>query len=325
MFQLTKLPIKQLLLLITSFIFCFNLAAQQEDIKKSPVSTDQPAISATQENTGETPTSSETPADESSSLADKKSTIVKPIDFLQQQQEDIKHYLEPDTIKPILVGMKEHITLLNLNKTGVAKGVMILLPDWQQNATGSNSINFLRKQLPKKGWTTITIQPLTKPDNYPSQAIEREKKIEDNKKALIDYQDEMGLLLKQINEKAKDYPGVIVIIAEGSNGALLTNIYQQEIVELPTALILLSSFLPTMEDNKTVAASITQLPIPVLDLLLSRDNRYVEQAAQLRADAVKQEMKPYYRQKKIHNITPNHYPTDSLLKEINGWLSSVGW
>lgn len=329
---LERRSINILLVFSSVFILCFNALAQQENENPAAVSQEQ-----TTENSDTKKTTPQKPVEQSSekiaeqktgqaqTIINKPAEIAEPISFLQQQQQDIKHYLEPDIIKPLLVGMKEHVTLLEVNKTGIAKGVMILLPDWQKNATGSNALNFLRQQLPKQGWTTMTIQPPAKPDNYPSNASERDKRIENNQKALTDYQDDLGLLLKQIDEKAKEYPGVIVVISEGSNGALLNNIYQQQIVAMPAALILLSSFLPTLEDNKTVASSITQLSIPVLDLTLYRDNRHVKPAAQLRSDAVKQEMKPYYRQKQLHNITPSYYPNDSLIKEINGWLASIGW
>lgn len=336
MSQHQRLTMKLLLIFTTVFILCFAASAQQENEKSAPI-TQEPEKKAEDANSTEPQASSEQPsekptetvvdktAEQTQAPIEKPLVIAEPISFLQQQQEDIKHYLEPDIIKPMLVGMKEHVTLVEVNKTGIAKGVMILLPDWQQNATGSNALNFLRLELPQQGWTTITIQPPAKPENYPSHANERDKRIEENQKALTDYQDDLGLLLKQIDEKAKEYPGVIVVISEGSNGAVLTNIYQKQLVAMPTALILLSSFLPTTEDNKTVASSITQLSIPVLDLTLYRDNRYVNPAAQLRSDAVKQEMKPYYRQKQLHNITPSYYPNDLLIKEINGWLASIGW
>lgn len=262
---------------------------------------------------------------QTSDPVEKSATLAPPIKFLQQQHDDIKHYLEPDIINSILVGMKEHVLLISLNKTGIAKGVVILLPDWQQGATSSKALNHLRLQFPKQGWTTIAIQPPAKPDNYPSIAIDHDKQIEFNQKALTDYQNDLAEVLKQVTEKANEYPGIIVTISEGSNAALLTNIYHQELVAAPSALVLLSSFLPTAEANKMVAESISQLAMPVLDLTLFRDNIYVNNAAQLRSDAVKQEMKPHYRQKQLHNINPNYYPKAMLLKEINGWLAAIGW
>ena len=83
--------------------------------------------------------------------------------------------------------------------------------------------------------------------------------------------------------------------------------------------------MPTIADTQTTANSITQLSIPVLDLTLYRDNIHVAAAAKRRFDAVKQEMKPHYRQKQLHNITPSQYPKKLLLKEINGWLAAIGW
>ena len=156
-----------------------TLHAQEGGETKDPATQEQTKQKAEEK-------SEQTPPSSDNTVASKTPKIAPPADFLQQQQDDINHYIEPSIINSMLIGMKEHITLLELNKTSTAKGVIILLPDWQQSATRSNAINFLRKQLPEQGWTTMTIQPPNKPENYPSYAPTPEKRIENNQKTLTD-------------------------------------------------------------------------------------------------------------------------------------------
>ena len=105
-----------------------------------------------------------------------KIEIVAPINSIDQKKNDLSHYLSEQTVQTILAGPDDHITLVETNSTANNKGVMILLPDWQQNAASPKAINHLRAQLPQQGWTTISIQPPNKPENYPSQAINKEER-----------------------------------------------------------------------------------------------------------------------------------------------------
>ncbi|MEW6990221.1 DUF3530 family protein [Colwelliaceae bacterium 6441] len=251
--------------------------------------------------------------------------IIAPTNAFKNKESDLKHYLPEKIIHPLLVGPEDHITLINTNNTENNKGIMVLLPDWQQTAASPKALNALRKVLPDQGWTTISVLPPNKPLNYPSQMIDKKQREEENKTSLEEYQQKLAKILTAVTEKAKTFPGIIVVVAEGHNAALLFNIYQQELSELPTALVILSAHLNDDLANLSSATSLSQLELPVLDLHLSADNYLVSKNIKLRKKLVNKELKSNFRQKKIYNIQTSYYPKDSLIKEINGWLKFIGW
>jgi hypothetical protein len=223
----------------------------------------------------------------------------------------------------MLAGADDFITLIHENTASNQKGVMILLPDWQMSATSSSALNYLRETLPNQGWTTITIQPPSKPDGYPSRALKFIQKNEENKKLLDQYQDKLVLIMNAVMDKAKDYPGIFVVVSKGSHAALLGDLYSKGKLEAPSAMVMLSNYMLT--DAQAFAEILAQSDVPVLDLYLSRDQQLVESNAVLRKAQAKKEMKVYYRQARLHNNQVGYYPERSLLIAINGWLKSIGW
>ena len=120
-------------------------------------------------------------------------------------------------------------------------------------------------------------------------------------------------------------PGLFIFISEGNNAGLITEIINQEGSTIPNALVILSAYRETEKENLRFAKNIAMTEIPVLDLILSKDNPRVKPSATLRKTQTEKELKVIYRQKLIHNLTPNYYPEVALTKEIRGWLKSIGW
>lgn len=255
----------------------------------------------------------------------KVNTIINaPIDAFSQQQQDIEHYLKEE-ISPLLVGSDKYLIAINKHKTPINKGVMVLIPDWQQSLATPNALNQLREDIPNYGWTTITLHPPHKPENYPSQALLAEDRDTQNSENLALYNKKLADIMLKVIEQAKNYPGVIVIVAEGSHAALMIDAYQQRLLPSPSAIVMLSSYMPTMAENNKIAQQLAMTDYPVLDLYLKRDNRLVIANAKLRKDAAKREMKVSYRQKQLNNRTTGYYPQKTLAKEVVSWLRSIGW
>lgn len=258
-------------------------------------------------------------------------TIPLPIALDQQYKADLKHYLPSTKVNPILVGTQEYITLINENSSPNNKGVVILIPDWQQGAVNPKAINFLRKSLPNQGWTTISIQPNAKPDNYPSIALELTTQNEENKTKLDDYKINFSAMIKALISKAKEYPGIVIMVAQGNHGAILIEILaSNDTLQAPNAIVLLSSYVLTGnklldEGNSRFAKTLANSEPPVLDLYLKHDNAIVIDKAPQRLALAKQEMKVYYRQRQLNNTAMGFYPEQALLIQINSWLKSIGW
>lgn len=259
-----------------------------------------------------------------------KPAIEKPIEQSIQHTNDLEHYVESEQLKPLLAGPDKYLTLIKKNTNANTKGVAILLPEWQQGATNPKAINFLRNSLPSQGWTTIAIQPNNKPENYPSTALGKDEKQKENQTTLTEYKQKLSSLINSMMNTAKEYPGIVLMIAEGNNAALLVDIYDEENGELPNALILLSSYRQNSnefinKDNETFALQLASTEFPVLDLYLKNDNSLVSAKAIERNNVAKQEMKVYYRQRQLNNTITGYYPEKELLSQINSWLKAVGW
>ncbi len=303
----------------------FTALAQQDEQSNNENTVSQ--MTSEPQNTPEKLTTNE--------VKDQTIPVPPPISLTLQHQEDIKHYLTPNKIKPLLAGTEEYITLVTENTSVNNKGVAILLPDWQQGATNPKAINYLRKQLPIHGWTTISIQPMSKPNNYPSNALKISEQQEENKAILNEYKNRLGMLMNAVIEKAKESPGMIMIIAQGNHGAMLVDLLNQEnkssiITQPPNALILISSYVLSsnifLDDTNTVfAKQLANSEYPVLDLYLKYDNPIVISKAKQRLMLSKQEMKAYYRQRQLNNTIMGYYPEQALFTQIKSWLTAIGW
>jgi len=265
---------------------------------------------------------------------EKQVTIPSPASVEQQHKEDLTHYFPTNRVAPILAGPDDYLTLVDENTSINNKGVAILLPDWQQGAVNPKAINFLRKTLPNQGWTTISIQPANKPKNYPSKALKISEQQKANKIIIDEYKTKLTALINAVLTKSKDYPGIVIIIAQGNHGGMLVDIFDQQSSDqnstTPNALILLSSYLLNSnelidETNTAFAKTLAYSEYPILDLYLKYDNPIVLDKAAQRLAIANQELKAYYRQRQINNMATGYYPEQELLIQINSWLKAIGW
>lgn len=259
-----------------------------------------------------------------------KVAIPSPVSVELQHKADITHYFPTNRVTPILAGPDNYLTLVNENTSVNNKGVAILLPDWQQGAVSPKAINFLRTALPKQGWTTISIQPANKPSDFPSKALKISDQKLANKTIIDDYKAKLSTLINAVLTKSKDYPGIVIIIAQGNHGGMLVDIFDQQNSTMPNALILLSSYLLNSselidETNTAFAKALADSEYPVLDLYLKYDNPIVLDKTAQRLVIANQELKAYYRQRQINNNATGYYPEQELLIQINSWLKSIGW
>lgn len=324
MLALTKLIIHKLTLLkLTVSVFLLILVsgtalAQQDEKTTSAQKTPQTDVASKSD--GET---------KSNAIA-----IPSPISLTQQHKADLKHYLPPDKVTPLLAGPDDYITLITEYSSINNKGVAILLPDWQQGATSPKGINFLRNTLPQQGWTTMSIQPSSKPEGYPSKALKMSELRQENKIIIDAYKIKFNAMINAVIDKSKEYPGMVIVIAQGHHGALLVDLLAQQSSNqastMVNAVILLSSYVLTSDElseqgNTHFAKTLAYSEYPVLDLYLRHDNPIVLDKTKQRLALSKQEMKVYYRQRQLNNTAMGYYPEQELLTQINSWLKSIGW
>ncbi len=255
--------------------------------------------------------------------------FTEPVSQVEQYHQDIKHYHATAEIHPLLVGTEKYITLIKKQTATVNKGVMILLPDWQQGANSPKAMNYLRNELPALGWNTIAIQPESQPNNYPSKALTRDEQTKDNERIINIYKNKLSALFNAVMNAAKQFPGAVVVVAQGNNAAMLVELYKKESTEQPDALVMLSSFRKSSphlidEINEQFAHHVAASDLPILDLYLRYDNAIVLAKAKQRKLFAQQEKKVYFRQRQINNTAAGYYPDKELVKQITGWLKVIG-
>lgn len=251
--------------------------------------------------------------------------IPHPISHFEQHKQDLNHYLSMSKTQLINTGSNEYILIEETSSTKNNKGVAILIPDWQQGVTNPKAINYLRKSLPNQGWSTFSVQAPNKPENYPSTASLLTELAEQNKMALMPYRNELKALVMKIMKKAMNYPGIFIVITQGSQAAMLVDLYKNNPDLSPTALVILSAGMSSTLENETFAKNVSISTLPILDLVLKKDNTLILNNAQLRKKYATKEVKVFYRQRTLNNMVSGYYPEKTLLVEINGWLKSIGW
>lgn len=311
---------------IISLFFLFaSYSAWTEEAPTNETSAKTEQQETTNDEAAQTKTEKTADSGKKSNKSSLHTKIKDPVNVFKQTKADIKHYLPNEEFEALLAGPDDYLISIEENHTAINKGVVILLPDWAIGMTTPKSINYLRKAFPESGWTTITIQPSFNPENYPSQALEEKKRLEENSQALKNYQMKLNQLMPAIMEKAKAYPGIFLVVAEGNHAAMLTNLYHENDEIIPSALILLSAYLPTLPEAETFAQNMADLEIPVLDLYLKHDHPQVRENALARKKHAEKEMKVYYRQSQLTNFSSSYFPNETLYKSIQGWLRAVGW
>lgn len=278
-----------------------------------------------QEDAAESENSNEEMKGSSKTIQRSDIKIPQPISHFEQHKQDLNHYLSMSKTQLINTGSNEYILIEETSSTKNNKGVAILIPDWQQGVTSPKAINYLRKSLPNQGWSTFSVQAPNKPQNYPSKSSSLTELAEQNKMALMPYRNELKALVMEIMKKAMNYPGIFLVITQGSQAAMLVDLYKNNPDLSPTALVILSAGMHSTLENETFAKNVSISTLPILDLVLKKDNMLLLNNAQLRKKYATKEVKVFYRQRTLSNMVSGYYPEQTLLVEINGWLKSIGW
>ena len=229
----------------------------------------------------------------------------------QLWQQDLQRQL-PDTEFLELNTKSSSFTVLQREAlSSFTKGTAILVPDWTEHPASPDYLDTLRQQLNDYGWHTLAILP-------PPPV---EFNIEQN---AISYQQQLAERMVAVITQAQKQGGNIIVIAKGSNAALLNRLYTSDQLPRPAALIMLGVYLADVQLNRELASHIATQSVPTLDIIHRRDNRFANANLKLRQQLVDRNLKAQYRQRQLSGT---FYASDTdawVLKEITGWLHSIG-
>ena len=226
-------------------------------------------------------------------------------------QQDLQRQLLADEVTELTTDNGNFLVLQRQALTSYTKGTAILVPDISEHAASPNQIDSLRQQLNEHGWHTLAIMP-------PDIALF------ELSSAAEEYRQQLAQRLQAAMRQAGQQQGNTVVIAKGSSAALLNQLYATAQLPGPAAFIMLGAYLPDHNLNRELARHIAEQSVPTLDISHQRDNRFANANLKLRQQLVARNLKAQYRQRQL---TGTFYDADIhawVLKEITGWLHSLG-
>lgn len=229
----------------------------------------------------------------------------------QLWQQDLQRQLLASELTELSTENGNFLVLQRQPLTSYTKGTAILVPDWNEHPASPNHLDMLRQQLNEHGWHTLAIMA-------PDAAIFELDPV------ASDYQQQLAERLIAAINQAEQQVGSIIVIAKGSSAALLNQLYASEQLTAPAAFIMLGAYLADHNLNRELANQIATQNVPTLDIIHQRDNRFANANLTLRRQLAERNLKAQYRQRQLAGTFYDADVHAWVLKEINGWLQSIG-
>ncbi|MDN4504102.1 DUF3530 family protein [Alteromonadaceae bacterium BrNp21-10] len=246
----------------------------------------------------------------------------------QQFQSDIKRVANADEFDVILAGEREFIVLKHMADTPITKGVAILVNDIQHSP--ASGLNRLSQYLNESGWITLSLAApeLVSGDN-PQAATSLNASSAEPSIAFTSFEQQQTQIQQQMLsaiEQSRQYPGFLLIIAQGTSAAWLSKLFAEEALDRPDGLVAIGAFWPQQDLNKQIPQFLAKSGTPVLDVYSYWDNQWVKTTTKKRKIAAAQAFNVHYRQRQL--ISPAFKNSDNyayLSREIIGWVTHMGW
>ncbi|MDP5032959.1 MAG: alpha/beta hydrolase family protein [Paraglaciecola sp.] len=250
---------------------------------------------------------------------------------------DLEREFFSDRYIKLKVGDEDVLVMLQENTNAIARGVAILVTQSHTTLTSKHGLSPLVSELNELGWVTMlvpspptqfltpreNIEPVTdSPSSLPS--------IKDSGKylsqqTLDEHLQRLSVTMLAAIEKAKEYPGFILVIAQGTSAASLIHLYAEQSLPSPDAMVVIEPYWPDRLTNQKLAIQLASTSMPVLDFYSDGDNVWSASTVQKRKVATIRSLKLHYRQRKIIGLNAMDSAAPYISKEIYGWLSHMGW
>lgn len=272
------------------------------------------------------------------------SMIVQAVFATPTQILDVEREFLPQSYQ-ILDGAEQQVLLITSEATtALARGVAILVGESGISPVSDRSLAPLAKRLNDKGWVTMLVAapivgfspPLqeSSPDNNqqnsaPQPALSSQESYQKTSQLhasnFLQHQAQLVASMQLIVEQSRQYPGFLLVVAQGTSAAWLTKIYAEQQLPTPDAMVLISPFWPARQYNSLLASQVAMTTMPVLDIYHTRDNNWSLQSANKRKISALKALKLQYRQRQISQLHDPVQAASQLNKEIYGWLHYLGW
>ncbi|CAI3804623.1 alpha/beta hydrolase family protein [Rheinheimera sp. MM224] len=236
----------------------------------------------------------------------------EPMSMEEWHKSDLTWQLPADEITELLAGDKSFLALKRAAFTAKVKGTILFVPDWSQHASSPKYLNLLRKEFNDYGWDTLAIAVPDAP-------------FENDTPSLDSYKEQLQQRITVAMTSVMTESSTIIVVAQGSSAALISQLYADKKLQEPQSLILLEAYLPQAEQQRSLPLAIAKQQVPTLDLRQEKGNQQVAAQWQLRRQLAKQQQKLLYRQREISGLIAQAETQQRVFKEIHGWLSYQGY
>jgi len=251
---------------------------------------------------------------------------------------DLRRALFSDEYSTIKVAEQDMVLIIQENTTAISRGVAMLITDSGTSLSSQQGLAPLVKQLNDLGWVTMLVPNPASDLFLPEENILTEEQQDEqlpmsikasvsqlNQQVFDEHLERLSLIMQASLEQAKAYPGFVLVIAQGTSAASLSQLYAENKINAPDALVVISPYWPDRKFNNQLANFLASTPMPVLDIYSQWDNSWSQASTKMRKIAAIRALKLQYRQREIIGVGLTQQPASYVSKEIYGWLSHMGW
>lgn len=258
---------------------------------------------------------------------------VMPTEKAIWHSQDLTRFSSDKELKEITVDDQTLKVLHAPYMSAEKKGIVIILSDIDQPSISSNGTHYLHTYLTDDGFDTYAI---------PSPSIQFTPPImgditESNSDTLPDsntyFQNESTINAYKASVEARfkalyntlsmTRNEQLVVIAVGTSAGVFAEILVKEPSLRVDAFISISAQLPHPERNKHLAATLSLVSSPLLDIYYSTDNPQIHHNIEQRRRWVKRNNKLDYRQRELYGFIDEPRQHQRLRKEMNGFLRQL--
>lgn len=256
----------------------------------------------------------------------------------QQKAADLTYHLSDQHYEQVEVqaGELSLPVIVSTSNVPISKGAAILLTDVGKTQFSSAIINPLMDELNNHGWNTLSIFSPSVGLAYQGTVPENEVSTEDTLKPFEaispfsetnyeQHEQQLLLFMNGVMQRAGQYPGFAMVIAEGTSAAWLTKLYAERKLRLPDALVVINPYWPDPIMNQQIPNFIIQAALPILDIYNRSDNIWTASTRQQRLKSATVGLKPQYRQRELIGLSYGNNQGAYLSNEIVGWTRFLGW
>lgn len=257
------------------------------------------------------------------------------------QEIDLKRGLFSDEYTDLKVGENTRPFILSERTTSIGRGVALLVTDSGLPPRSQQGLAPLIKQLNQLGWVTLLL-PVPNNDFFTEPLAEEPTQTQTTVPLPVDnllkasaspfsdktykqHLQQLTQLMQAGYQKSSEYPGFLLVIAQGTSAASLSQLYAEQQLRSPDAFVVVSPYWPERNANKLLATNLANTSMPVLDLYSEWDNNWSLASVSARKIAAVKTLKMQYRQREIIGNNFTQQSAMYITKEIYGWLSRMGW